>query len=133
MARDPRERAVTRRRSGAVTLEVRGEARSRRYRISRPDRRHALLVREAAGGGGIELIRTEGQSVDWVPLAGAILTDVLGERPPSKLARDLARFIVTPPGQTRSMSGEEVDAWLATWQPPLATLFPKRWRGGAEQ
>jgi hypothetical protein len=107
-------------------LEVRPEARSRVYHLSRPDRRCAIVIREASRDGGIELTRSEGRGIDWVLLAGAMLADVLGERPPAKLSRDLARFIVTPPGQTRSISGDEVDSWIATWQPPLVTLFPKR-------
>jgi hypothetical protein len=88
-----------------------------------------MVIREASRDGGIELTRSEGRVIDWVLLAGAILADVLGQQPPAKLSRDLARFIETPPGQMRSMSGDEVDAWIATWQPPLATLFPKRVRG----
>jgi hypothetical protein len=111
----------------AAPLHVRPEARARVFELSRPDRRRATVTYEVSPDGRIELTRSEGRAgVDWVLLAGAILTDALGQRPPAKLSRDLARFIVTPPGQTRSMSGDEVEEWLATWQPPLATLFPKR-------
>jgi hypothetical protein len=113
----------------SAPLEVRQEARSRVYHLSRPDRRCAIVIRQQSREGGIELTRSEGRGIDWVLLAGAILADVLVERPPAKLSRDLARFIVTPPGQMRSMSGDEVDSWIATWQPPLATLFPRRVRG----
>jgi hypothetical protein len=120
---------VSRLRLRTAPLEVRPEARSRVYHLSRPDRRCAIVIREASRDGGIELTRSAGRTIDWVLLAGAILADVLGERPPAKLSRDLARFIVTPPGQTRSMSGDEVGDWIETWQPPLATLFPKRVRG----
>jgi hypothetical protein len=123
---------ASRLRIGAVPpLHVREAPRSRVYHLSRPDRGRAVVVHDVSPDGGIELTRSEGRGgVDWVQLAGAILTDALGRRPPEKVSRDLARFIVTPPGLTRSMSGAEVDAWLATWQPPLATLFPKRARGG---
>ena len=92
------------------------------YRVARPPRGPAALTRERPGWGAVELAR----SGSWNALARALLEDALAERPGGKLARDLARFLVTPRGGERTMSGEQLEAWLATWQPPLFTIFPGR-------
>lgn len=98
---------------------LRDEARERLYRVARPARGPAVVTREAAGREPVELAR----SGSWTELARAVLDDATGARPSAKLARDLGRFLVTPRGGERPMSGEELDAWLATWRPPLSTIF----------
>ena len=92
------------------------------YRVARPPRGPASLARERPGWGAVELAT----SGSWNALARALLEDALAEHPGGKLARDLARFLVTPRGGEHTMSGEELEAWLATWQPPLSTIFPGR-------
>jgi hypothetical protein len=112
-----------------VTPEVGREARSAVYRVTRPERRRAVLVREDPGGASVELGRSERTwGVDWLALSRALLTDALGQPPRAKLARDLARFVVVRPGGTWAMSGADLAEWLATWQPPLSTIFRGRRR-----
>jgi hypothetical protein len=94
------------------------------YRVARPPRGPAVVTREEAGDEPVELAR----SGSWNALARALLEDALAERPGGKLARDLARFLVIDRGAERTMSGEQLEAWLATWQPPLSTIFPDRWK-----
>ena len=109
---------------GAAAPPVRDEARERLYRVARPRRGPAAITREGPGREPVELAR----SGSWTVLARAMLDDALAERPSGKLARDLGRFLVTPRGGERPMSGEELGAWLATWRPPLSTIFPDRFR-----
>jgi len=110
-----------------VTPEVAREARGAVYRVTRAERGRTVLVREDPGGAPVELARSERRwGVDWVALSRALLRDALGRPPGSKLARDLARFLVVPPGGSRAMSGAELADWLATWQPPLSTIFRGR-------
>jgi hypothetical protein len=103
---------------------VRDEARGRLYRFTRPARGPAAVALEAPGRDPVELAR----SASWTALARAVLDDALAGRPGGKLARDLGRFVVVPRGGDRRLSGEELDAWLATWRPPLDALFPERIR-----
>ena len=105
---------------------VRDEARERLYRVARPPRGPAVLTREDGRREPVELAR----SGSWTVLARAMLDDASGARPSSKLSRDLGRFLVTPRGDDRSMTGEELGAWLETWRPPLSTIFPDRFRRG---
>jgi len=109
---------------GAGGPQLRAEALERLYRVARPRRGPASVSRQAPGRDPVELAR----SGSWTALAAAVLEDALTERPRGKLARDLGRFLVTPRGGERPMSGEELGAWLATWRPPLSTLFPDRLR-----
>ncbi len=111
---------------GAGAPPVREEARERLYRVARPQRGPAAVTREGPGDEPVELTR----SGSWTVLARAVLDDALTERPGGKLARDLGRFLVAPRGGERSMSGEELGAWLATWRPPLSTILPGRYRPG---
>ena len=103
---------------------VRDEARERLYRVARPRRGPATVTRECAGRAPEELAR----SGSWTEIARAVLDDALEEPTGAKLARDLGRFLVTPRGGERPMTGEELDAWLSTWRPHLSTLFPDRFR-----
>jgi hypothetical protein len=104
--------------------EVRSDALERVYRVSRPRRGPAAVARERPGWEPVELAR----SGSWRTLARAVLEDALVERPGGKLSRDLGRFIVPARGGERTMSGRELNDWLATWQPPLAAIFPDRWK-----
>ena len=106
----------------AAGPQLRDEARERLYRVARPARGPAVLTREAPGRDTVELARS-GSSTD---LARAMLEDALVKPPGGKLARDLGRFLVTPRGGELLMTGEELAAWLETWQPPLSTIFPRR-------
>ena len=108
----------------AAGPQLRDEARERLYRVARPARGPAVLTREAPGRDAVELTRSGSSTV----LARAMLEDAVGERPSSKLARDLGRFLVTPRGGEHPVTGEELAAWLETWQPPLSTIFPDRFR-----
>lgn len=108
----------------AAAPPVRDEARERLYRVARPRRGPAAVTREEPGRDPVELTR----SGSWTVLARAMLEDAVGERPSAKLARDLGRFLVTPRGEEHPMAGEELAAWLETWQPPLSTIFPDRFR-----
>ena len=103
----------------AAGPKLRDGARERLYRVARPRRGPAAVTREAPGRDPVELAR----SGSWTVLARAVLDDALGERTGAKLARDLGRFLVIPRGGERPMSGEELGAWLATWRPPLSTIF----------
>lgn len=110
---------------GAAGPQLRDGARDRLYRVARPRRGPAAVTREASvGGDPVELMRSR----SWTVLARAVLDDALAERPGGKLARDLGRFLVAPRGGERRMSGQELRAWLATWRPPLSTIFPERFR-----
>jgi hypothetical protein len=100
--------------------EVRSDALERVYRVSRPRRGPAAVAREAPGREPVELAR----SASWTAIARAMLKDALAEPPRGKLARDLGRFIVPPRAGERTVSGSELDAWLATWRPPLDAIFP---------
>jgi hypothetical protein len=112
-----------------VGLDVPDEARGRAYRVVRPARGPATLTREAPGAAPVQLARAEGRGgAAWTALARAVLEDATGERPGGKLARDLGRFLVTPRGGERRMSGDELADWLATWRPHLSSLFPERLR-----
>jgi hypothetical protein len=104
--------------------QVREDALGRRYRVSRPRRGPAAVTREQPGWPPAELAR----SASWATLARAVLEDALADPPGGKLARDLGRFLVPPRGGEREMSGRELADWLATWQPPLAAIFPGRRR-----
>ena len=100
--------------------EVRSDVLERVYRVSRPRRGPAAVAREAPGQEPVELAR----SPSWTALARAVLDDALAEPPRGTLTRDLGRFIVPPREGELTMSGSELGAWLATWQPPLARIFP---------
>jgi hypothetical protein len=103
---------------------VREEALERAYRVARPERGPATLLREEPGAEPLEL----GRSGSWGVIARVLLEDALAERPGGKLCRDLGRFLVTPRGGARTMSARELEAWLATWRPPLDAIFPGRMR-----
>lgn len=105
--------------------QLRDEARERLYRVTRPAKGAAVLTREAPGWHPVQL-----GSGSWTEIARAMLEDALVTRPGGKLARDLGRFLVTPRGDELQMTGEELAAWLSTWQPPLAAIFPDRFRLG---
>jgi hypothetical protein len=114
-----------------VGLDVRDDARGRTYRVVRPPRGPAVLTREAPGVAPLELCRAAGRGgASWTALARSVLEDATGERPGGKVARDLGRFLVTPRGGERRMSGEELAAWLATWRPHLSGIFPGARRRG---
>jgi hypothetical protein len=111
-----------------IRPQVRQDALGRLYRVSRPRRGPASVARELPGWPPpVELAR----SGSWTALARAILDDALPVPPSGKLPRDLGRFIVPVRGGELTMSGKELDDWLATWQPPLATIFPDRWKRDA--
>jgi hypothetical protein len=109
---------------GAAAPRVRDSALECAYRIVRPRRGTAAVVREEPATEPVELAR----SGSWAEIARAVLEDALGERPRGKLCRDVGRFLVTPRGGERTMSARELDAWLATWRPPLDAIFPDRLR-----
>jgi hypothetical protein len=110
-----------------VTPEVGRKAQRAIYRVTRPTRRRAVLVREDSMGASLELGRSERTwGVDWLALSRALLTDALGQPPRAKLARDFSRFLAVRPGGTWAMSGADLAEWLATWQPPLAAIFRAR-------
>ncbi len=110
--------------AGSAAPPVREEARELLYRVARPQRGPAVATREKPGWEPVELAR----SGSWTVLARAVLHDAVGEPPGGKLARDLGRFLVTPRGGERAMSGAELATWLSTWRPHLSTLFPDRFR-----
>ena len=117
----------------AAGPQLRDEAREHLYRVARPERGPAVLTREAPDRNPTPLAR----SGSWTTLASAMLEDSLVKPPSGKLARDLGRFLVTPRGSELPMTGEELATWLETWQPPLSTIFPDRFRrrrgdGGSE-
>ena len=98
-----------------------------RYTIVRAERRRATVVRRLPNGGTAELARSERLwGIAWPVLAHAILHDALGKPPSRKLARDYSHFLVLPKGGSRVISGQDVQDWLATWQPPLSTIFGSR-------
>jgi hypothetical protein len=88
------------------------------YVIRRDDRGGTVL-----GRAGVELARSSRRSGAWQLLAGALLGDALDARPPRRLVSDYARFLVTPPGTTRTVAGPELQAWLATWRPSVLAIL----------
>jgi hypothetical protein len=103
---------------------VREDALDLVYLLSQAGRGRVSVVRERPAGDAEEIYRSGGGlRSDRLAVALAILGDALDERPSRKLARDYSRFLPTRRDGAVRISAQEVQAWLETWQPPLADLF----------
>ena len=82
-----------------------------------------MLARAAGAGAEVELARSGPRRRTRQHLADALLGDALGVRPPRRLVSDYARFLVTSPGGTRTVTGAELQAWLETWRPSVLAVL----------
>jgi hypothetical protein len=107
---------------------VQDPARTHTYVVARERRGVACVRRERPGVPALVLARSTRalRGPDWQALAAAIMLDATGSRPPAPLARDLARFIVVGVGRERSLGGDELVRWLASWRPAVSGLFGGR-------
>jgi hypothetical protein len=88
------------------------------YVVRRGARNRALVTRS---DGEAELTLLEWarlRSVDWTDVARVILIDALAEPPVRKLAQDYGRFLFTPSGESRAVTGLDIGEWLSSWSLP---------------
>jgi hypothetical protein len=89
------------------------------YVVSRPARNRAVVSRHGQVDSGVTLLEwSRLRPVSWTVVARAILVDALAEPPVRKLTQDYGRFMFTPVGETRSVTGAEIDEWISTWSLP---------------
>jgi hypothetical protein len=89
------------------------------YTVERAARNRALVTRAGGGEAAITLLEwSRLRSVSWTVVARAILTDALVEPPVRKLAQDYGRFLFTPAGRTRTVSGADIGEWISSWSLP---------------
>jgi hypothetical protein len=101
-----------------VEPKLRPGAEAVTYVVRRRARNRALVTRSE---GGAELALLEWarlRAVDWTEVARVILGDALTEPPVRKLAQDYGRFLFTPAGESRAVTGLEIEAWLSSWSLP---------------
>lgn len=89
------------------------------YSVRRPARNRAVVTRERPDGSDETLLEAKGLArVNWTEVAQRILEDALAEPPVRKLSLDYGRFVFLRTGQTRAVSGGDIEAWLASWTLP---------------
>lgn len=98
--------------------KLRPGAETATYVVRRSARNRALVTRREGGAEQTLLEWARLRSVDWTEVARAVLTDALSEPPVRKLAQDYGRFLFTPAGESRSVTGLEIEAWLGSWSLP---------------
>ena len=89
------------------------------YTVQRHALNRALVTRAGGDDSAATLLEwSRLRPVSWTVVARAILTDALVEPPVRKLAQDYGRFLFTPAGRTRTVTGAEIGEWISSWSLP---------------
>ena len=89
------------------------------YELHRSARNRVLVTRSGGGEPEVELFASSRPwAVSWTEVARTILDDALEEPPVRKLTQDYGRFLFTPVGETRTVTGAEIGRWISSWSLP---------------